>query len=597
MAKRYVDGIGSIILERINILDVVGSYVTLKKAGRNHKALCPFHSEKTPSFVVSEDKQIYHCFGCGASGNAIGFVMAMDHLDFIDAIEVISERYGISLDEYQVGLSDPRAQEEKDRILSINKIVANAFYRTFKENPQARDYMAARGIAPETLRRYGVGYARDEWDFVLKNLSGKYPPELLEKAGLVIRREGSKGYYDRFRNRIIFPILDVRGRVIGFGGRVLDDSLPKYLNSPDTPVFNKSFNLYGLNFAKNHLDEDKRILLVEGYMDVIALGSHGIYNAVASLGTSLTEGHGRLLERYAREVVLVYDGDEAGIKATNRAIEVLGGFNLKLKVLNLPEGMDPDDYLKMNSRESFLELSAKARDAIEYLLDYYARGLNFGVKSQLLEYIDRIKPVFQGIKDPLAYELYLKKVAQDTDFEVASLKKSLKSSRRSSSESSEKGVQSPSRQQPSQMKLYQRILDIIIHEREYLDFIKESFDFSLLDYEPMVEVLKYLLDHESIRLEDAIDTLSYEAMTMIEASLDGAGYMPVVKGRREVEKSYLQMQLGDLKNKYLKIKKEKDDVLLNIDKESQEYATLEMAFESKLQEINGIMMKINKKIR
>ncbi len=597
MAKRYVDGIGTLILERINIIDVVGSYIALKKAGKNHKALCPFHSEKTPSFVVSEDKQIYHCFGCGASGNAIGFVMAMDHLDFIDAIEVISDRYGINLDEYQVQHSDPKAQEEKDRILAINKTVANAFYRAFKESPQAVAYMAKRGITADTLRRYGVGYAWDEWDYLLKNLKSKYPPELLEKAGLIIKRDNSQGHYDRFRNRIIFPILDVRGRVIGFGGRVLDDGVPKYLNSPDTPVFNKSFNLYGLNFAKNHLDEARRILLVEGYMDVIALSNQGIHHGVASLGTSLTEGHGRLLERYAREVVLVYDGDEAGIKATSRAIEILGKFNLKLKVLNLPGGMDPDDYLKKNSPQAFLTLTEEARDAVEYLLDHHGEDLNFRVKSELLEYIDRIRPVFQMIADPLAYELYIKKVAADTDFDRVSLEKALKPSGALVKGTPKAKGTGPRDTQPAQMKLYQRVVEIAVHERNHLDYIKDQFDPAEVDHEAFREVMGYLVGHEAVDLHEAIDVLSYEAVAMLEEAVNKEDYIPVSKGLREVQKSYLQMQLGDLKNKYLKIKEEKDDVLLNIDRGSPEFKQLEIEYEGRLQAINSKMMTINKKFR
>ena len=236
MARQYVDGIADIVLERLSILEVVNSYLPLKRTGRNYKALCPFHNEKTPSFVVSDEKQIFHCFGCGESGSAISFVMKIENLDFIDAIEHIAERYNIDLNPYRAQHYDEASKKEHDTLYVLNKTVAKGFYNELKRTKAPFDYLINRSIKAETLIKFGVGFAPEQWDFIRKNLNSRYDDKILLKSGLIIKRENKTGYYDRFRNRIIFPIFDIRGRVIGFGGRVMDDSQPKYLNSPDTPV-------------------------------------------------------------------------------------------------------------------------------------------------------------------------------------------------------------------------------------------------------------------------------------------------------------------------------------------------------------------------
>ncbi|MCD6436483.1 MAG: DNA primase, partial [Clostridiales bacterium] len=414
MGKHYVDGIADIILEKVNIVDLVNSYLPLKKSGRNYKALCPFHSEKTPSFVVSEEKQIFHCFGCGASGSAISFVMQIENLDFIDAIEQIGDRYGLNLDEYSVKKYDSKSHDEQEELFVINKVAAKGFYNNLNNNKNAYEYLINRNLNPQTMKKFGLGFAPDEWDFIAKNLKKKFKNNILEKSGLIVKRDNSTGYYDRFRNRIIFPIFDIRGRVIGFGGRVMDDTMPKYLNSPDTPVFNKSFHLYGMNYAKNHLKDNKQLVIVEGYMDVISLYDKGIYNVAASLGTSLTEGHGRLIERYAKEVVLLYDSDQAGIKATRRAIDVLRPFLVKVKVLSLNDGLDPDEYILKYGKDKLQKLIDDAQDAMEYMLDYYKEDLNFSIKSDIIEYVERIKSLFRGIDNSIEYELYIKRVSKET---------------------------------------------------------------------------------------------------------------------------------------------------------------------------------------
>ncbi|MEA3422433.1 MAG: DNA primase, partial [Bacillota bacterium] len=542
MGKHYVDGIADIISEKVNIVDLVGSYLQLKKTGRNYKALCPFHSEKTPSFVVSEEKQIFHCFGCGASGSVISFVMQIENLDFIDAIEQIGDRYGIDLDEYLVKKYDTKGHEEQEKLFIINKVAAKGFYNNLKSNKNAYEYLINRNLKPQTMRKFGLGFAPDEWDFILKNLGKKFTDNILEKSGLIIKRDNSTGHYDRFRNRIMFPIFDIRGRVIGFGGRVMDDTMPKYLNSPDTPIFNKSFNLYGMNYAKNYSGENKQIVIVEGYMDVISLYDKGIYNVAASLGTSLTEGHGKLIERYAKEVVLLYDSDQAGIKATRRAIDVLRPFSVRVKVLSLKEGLDPDEYVLKYGKDELQKLIDGSQDAMEYMLDYYKEDLSFSIKADIVEYIDRIRPLFSGINNTIEYELYVKRVSEETGLSLANLVKELKYVKKIEKENDklEEVVL-----QSKDVKLYQRLFEIFINERNYLDLLKKRHDFNEFHFKILEEVTDFILLYDEIDINKSIDVLSFEEIEMLRIAINTNEYIKVSNGIKEVEKMYFELLLSD----------------------------------------------------
>lgn len=411
-------------MERVNIVDVINSYVQLKQTGRNHKGLCPFHSEKTPSFVVSDEKQVYHCFGCGAAGNVIGFIMNIENLDFLDAIEFISEKYGLDLSQYRVENSGPKS-DDLNTLKGIVRETGIYFIRNLRSgsNP-GNEYLLKRGLKSDIIKKFGLGYVPDEWEGLLKYLKSRGYKEVdIEKTGLIVKRQNSKGYYDRFRNRVIFPIIDVRGKVVGFGGRVLDDSVPKYLNSVDSPVFNKSRILYNLNNAKDVLKKEGKIILVEGYMDVISLYQAGIMNAVASLGTALTEEHGKILRRYTDEVIFAYDSDEAGVKATIRGIEILSKVDMKIKIIDLEGFKDPDEMVKSKGREYFEQ---KVKDAVshtEFKLNLLKKEHNLESSDGVIDFIKESMSIVKPIKSPTEKDYFIKLISKYTNIEVDIVRK------------------------------------------------------------------------------------------------------------------------------------------------------------------------------
>ena len=364
MPYRLDSDVIQIILDQNNIVDIIEEYLPLKKAGANYSTNCPFHKEKTPSFIVSPDKQIFHCFGCGESGDSIGFLTKYRNFTFVEAAEYLADRAGIVLEE----INSPRINNNKetaDKLYRINRDAAAYFYKNLRNYPHVIEYLRSRNIKSNVIKLFGIGYAMGEWDNLLNYLKNEgYKEEDILKAGLIIRNEKNDTYYDRFRNRVIFPIFDVKKRIIGFGGRVLDDSLPKYLNSPESLVFNKGYNLYGIHIAKENA-KDNSFILVEGYMDVIKMHVHGYSTAVAALGTSFTENQVKLLKRYSKNFYIAFDSDEAGQKASLKALNLLKKNNLKAKVLIMKDAKDPDEYLNKFGKSGFDKL-------IENSLDYYS---------------------------------------------------------------------------------------------------------------------------------------------------------------------------------------------------------------------------------
>lgn len=351
---------------RTDIESVISPYVNLSKRGRLVKGLCPFHNEKTPSFTIYTDSQSFFCFGCGAGGDAITFIRRIENLDYVEAVKVLAERAGMKMPED--GYDDSLAKH-RQRILAANREAAKFFHSTMmsQKGKIGLDYFLGRGLSMQTIKHFGLGYAPDEWDALLKHMRSKgFTNQELYDANLV--RMSNKGdrthYYDNFKNRAMVPIIDLRGNVIAFGGRVLDDSKPKYINTSDTMVYKKSNGVFALNFAKN--GNPSQIIVAEGYMDVIALHQAGFTNAIACLGTALTQEQARLVARYADEVVLSYDSDEAGQKATKRAIEIFSKTGVKIRVLKLTGGKDPDEIIKKFGKEKFRSLIEGAANDIEY---------------------------------------------------------------------------------------------------------------------------------------------------------------------------------------------------------------------------------------
>ena len=367
------------VIERIrqdnDIVDIISENVRLKKSGRNYVGLCPFHNDKSPSLSVSQDKQIYKCFSCGEAGNVITFVMKYKKLTFYEASKYLADKAGIPL---ELGnAKESQITKKKELLYKVNTEAARYYFYNLQRTSFAKEYFLKRGIREEVIKRFGLGYAQDRWHDLIMYLKKKgFNENLLLEAGLILKSEKKGNTYDRFRNRVMFPVFDVRGKVIGFGGRVLDDSKPKYLNSPETVVFHKGTNLYGLNFAtKNKLEQDY-IIIVEGYMDLISLHQHGITNTVASLGTALTINQARLLKRYVNKVIISYDADVAGQTATLRELEILRNAGLDVKVLKVPQGKDPDEFVRNNGKDAFLRLVDNALPLIEYRIKKAAEGIN-----------------------------------------------------------------------------------------------------------------------------------------------------------------------------------------------------------------------------
>ncbi|VYU52581.1 DNA primase [Clostridium tertium] len=403
------------ILEKIkeanDIVDVISESVRLKKSGRSFSGLCPFHNEKSPSFSVSQEKQIYKCFGCGESGNVITFVMKNKNMPFMDAIKFLADRSNIVIEEE--ARVNPTARK-KELLYKVNVEAGRFFYSNLRANKAAKEYFLNRGIREETIKKFGLGYAKDSWNsllFYLRKLG--YKDNILLEAGLVLTSEKTGNNYDRFRNRVMFPVFDYRGKVIGFGGRVLDDSKPKYLNSPETLVFQKGTNLYGLNFAIKSNMQERYFIMVEGYMDLITLHQYGITNVVASLGTALTANQARLLKRYADKVIISYDADVAGQAATMRGLEILRSAGFDVRVLSIPQGKDPDEYVRSNGKDAFIKLIKEAEGLLDYRIKKAGENINFKDSNDLIRYGKKVTEILADV-NPIEKDIYIKKISENT---------------------------------------------------------------------------------------------------------------------------------------------------------------------------------------
>ena len=398
---------------RADLVRIIEPYAPLKKKGANWMGCCPFHQEKTPSFSVNPSKGFYKCFGCGKGGSAFNFVMEIEGLNFPEAIKRVAEISGIPLpepvDDKQFQKSKQRREERKkisDEVVELNQFALEFWENQLQENnahaKAAREYLEKREISAETQKAFHIGFAPESWDAVLTLLKEKGADEkLIEQSGLVSKNEEKNRVYDRFRGRIIFPVLDIKGNPVAFGARILAQGEPKYLNSPETPAYIKGEHLYGLFQSKEEIRQKKFAILVEGYLDLIALYQYGIRNVAASLGTAFTAEQSKLLGRFARKVVVNYDGDKAGIKAARRAIEPLLLDDFEIKILILPDGADPDDYLKANGTESYNNLRGQAYPFLQFVLEDAVRERNLSLPKAKAEAIEEILPVLSAVKNPI----------------------------------------------------------------------------------------------------------------------------------------------------------------------------------------------------
>ncbi|KPA16546.1 DNA primase [Candidatus Magnetomorum sp. HK-1] len=413
MAQFIPESIVAEILQAANIISVIGEYVQLKKAGNNHIGLCPFHAEKTPSFSVNENKQMFKCFGCGVGGNVYTFLMRQNNLSFPEAVKLLADRHGIQIPTGHLTAEQKRQLNERDQLFEINQ-TALIFFQDQLKSPAgqiARKYLAERGLSSDIQKQFSLGYVPEGWDNTVRLFSRKgIALKLVEKAGLIIQKE-RKGHYDRFRDRIIFPIINVNNQVAGFGGRVLDDTTPKYLNSPETPIYHKSRLLYGLSEAKDHCRKQDHVFIVEGYMDLLALCQYGIPNVVATLGTALTSQHIRLLKGYVKSITLVFDSDQAGIQAAKRSISLFLKEQISAQIMVLPDGYDPDNFLNKWGPDKFIEKSKKSFGMIAFLIDASLKANGDSIKGKIAV-INELKPLLSQINDAVVQSLYIKEISE-----------------------------------------------------------------------------------------------------------------------------------------------------------------------------------------
>ena len=406
---------------RVDIESVISPYVNLRRRGKNLVGLCPFHNEKTPSFTVYPENDSFYCFGCGVGGDVITFVRRIENLDYLEAVRMLADRAGMALPED--GFDDSMAKR-RTAVLEANRAAAKFFHAELmsERGREALDYFLARGLTIETIRHFGLGYAPDDWRALKNHLNQKgFDDTLLENANLLRRSEknGKVNYYDNFRNRIMFPIIDPRGNVIAFGGRVMDDSKPKYINTSDTLVYKKSNGVFALNFAKN--GNDGKLIVAEGYMDVIALHQAGFTNAVACLGTALTKEQANLLSRYAKEVLISYDSDEAGQKATARAINIFSSTGLEVRVLRLSGGKDPDEIIRKYGAQRFRDIIEGAANDTEYRILRAREGIDISSDDGKLKFLSLAADILAELSSPIEVDIYASRLARELDVDKTAL--------------------------------------------------------------------------------------------------------------------------------------------------------------------------------
>ncbi|MGM0368820.1 MAG: DNA primase [Bacillota bacterium] len=472
-----------------DIIDVVSEYTSLKQSGKSHKGLCPFHDEQTASFNVSADQQLYYCFGCGVGGNIFNFIMEIEGLTFTEAIEFLADRANIDLPEENNSQARKRKVSERKKLLQIHKLATQFYNYLLLESDfgqEAYDYLLGRGFDEDVIEKFQLGFAPDRWQGLYKFLSDKgYSDQVLAKSGLVLPRKNTDGYYDRFRNRVMFTIFDHRHQAIGFGGRVLSsEQQPKYLNSPQTQLFDKSQNLYGLNWAKESMRKTGEAIITEGYTDVITAAQHGIENVIASLGTALTSQQAKLLNRYVDRVYIAYDSDIAGAKATLRGLDVLKEAGLEVKVISLGVDQDPDEYIKELGKSEFMKTKENSTSLIQFKIDQTVNQKKLANVDDRVNAVQNLLPIIDSIEDQVEKDEYIKKIAEKLQIRIEVLRAELKkykktkhqdrkvSSRNNNNDSRENMVFDDSKKNGYQNAVH-GLFKIILNNSHLIDFCGE----------------------------------------------------------------------------------------------------------------------------
>ena len=493
------------IKSRCDIVDVISDYMQLKSSGSNYTGLCPFHSEKTGSFMVSKSKQIYKCFGCNAGGDVISFVMRYENVDFMDAVKILARRCGITLERNI-------SEEEKQKIQEINKFreihteAARFYFANLlgTKNP-GYEYLKKRGLSDKIIKKFGLGYSLNSWNSLMNYLLAKgYDKTDLVKCGLVTHKTETNKYFDRFRNRVMFPIFNYNGKVIGFGGRVLDDSLPKYLNSPETLVFNKRLNLYGLNISKKSIKDDT-LILVEGYMDLISLYQNNIENVVATLGTALTIEQARLIRKFAKNVIISYDSDQAGQNATLKAIDILLQADIKVKILNLKDCKDPDDFIKKYGFEGYKKAMEDSDYYIKYKIDILKKKYNLNNDSQKMSFVEEATFMLKKLKSPIEKDLYAKYLSDLTNISIESIRASVgikvnsnynKTNKRNTNV--HKKIEQMSKIQDGYLKVEAKFIKLLMENKNLRESVLQDINEQQFLFDETKEIFNYIIKNREL---------------------------------------------------------------------------------------------------
>ncbi len=498
-----------------DIVSVFSSYVDLKSSGKNKKCSCPFHSEKTPSMVVYEDTQSFYCFGCGVGGDIITFIEKIENLTYVDAVKLLADRAGISIPTTKL---DDKLSKQRSRILKMNKIAAKFFFNNLKLEVGriGLEYFAKRGLSRDIIVKFGLGYADGSWDSLKNHLKlNGFSLEEMCYADLVIKSKKDT-YYDKFRNRVMFPIIDIKGNVIGFGGRVLDDSKPKYLNSSDTPVFKKSMGLYALNFAKN--SGSKTLILCEGYMDVISMHQNGFTNSIAALGTSLTESQVRLISRNSSDVVIVFDSDEAGSVAMDRAYKMFLDIGVKPRALRLKGAKDPDEYIKKYGASRMKVLINQSKSAMKIKIDAIEEKYNLDDVEQRKDYINQYCLIISDIFDSLEREVYIGELCRKMKItrEVVSnhVEYLLKKKRKKYGKKIDRELVKNVKLGYSGNKIYskydkaeQGIIRFLYNNPDYINYLSDKFDEDWFTSDLNKKIYRNIVD--KINLGNSLDLVTF----------------------------------------------------------------------------------------
>jgi len=563
MAGRIPENILEDILSRVDIVEIISGYIPLKRAGRNFRALCPFHHEKTPSFMVSPDRQIYHCFGCQAGGNAFNFLIQYERLEFPEAVETLAKKVGVSLPQGQK--QDYKTTSLITQLYKINELTA-LFYETNLNSSnglEAKKYLLKRGINESTIKLFKLGYASRNWDALINHLRNKtINLSLLEKAGLVLSKEGG-GYYDRFRDRIIFPIFDIKSRVLAFGARVLpdtsskvtgEDTSPKYINSPETPLYIKGRNLYGLNLARDAIRENDYVVIVEGYLDFIMPYQEGQKNIVASLGTALTTEQARLIKRYTHNVVMVYDADDAGQMATLRTLDIFIEEGMTVKVVSLPEGFDPDLFVRKNGIGNFKEKINQAENLFDYKLKVLkSRYSTKDIEAKALISFEMLLTI-NRFKNAILKAEYIKRLAQELDVREDALLQEL-SKIKKAKPYSDLGAQGSTKKALNINPTEKLLIKLMLEEEALVSHIRERLEPADFQDERTARIVSLMFDlieqGKNIEPNKLINYLNDESTSQIicESTL-----LPQISS--ENKENVINDCIQRLKNERLRIKKE-----------------------------------------